>query len=197
MFDFIRGRLAAATLSYCVIDANGVGYRLWIPVTVASKLPDIGNEVMLHATFIVRELSHTLYGFISVEEKEMFELFLGVSGIGPKVALNLIGHLSSEELQGAIIENDLRTLAKIPGIGKKTAERLVIEMRDKFKKEFLPDMFTMSPKMEPSLASDAVSALINLGYTASVAKQAVKKSLESAPSIADLAVLITSALKVI
>ena len=195
MYAFIRGELITATHLYCVIDAGGVGYKLFTPARLLEKLPGVGKSVLLHTSLIIRENAHTLYGFHSVEEKDMFELLLSVSGVGPKIALSICGHLSPTELQEAIIGNNLVLLTKIPGIGKKTAERLVMDMKDKLKDLFPTIQSFVAFKGESAAIADAVSALIHLGYTPSTAQKAVKKSSETSPQSVDLATLITLALK--
>lgn len=197
MYAFIQGRLAAITMQSCIILAGGIGYKIFIAPTTSGKLPDIGKEALLHTSFIVRELSQTLYGFHAEQERDTFELLLGITGIGPKLALSIVGHLPPQDLQCAVLGNDIRILSKIPGIGKKTAERLIIEMRDKLQ-DILPlpsaAHFAIDTKT-PQSVLDAISALTNLGYTYSAAQKAVQKSVETLPEDVDLAKLITQALK--
>jgi Holliday junction DNA helicase RuvA len=196
MFAFIRGTLISATPLWCVVDTGPVGYKLAIAATQLEKLPPAGQEVLLHTSFIVRENSQMLYGFLGTHERDAFEVLLNVSGIGPKLALSIIGHLTPAQLQNAIIGNDLALLGKIPGVGKKTAERLVMELKDK-----LSDLWphtgpitTTTPLHSPVIA-DAISALINLGYSNAVAQKAVNKSHDALPTDSSLAALITHALK--
>jgi holliday junction DNA helicase RuvA len=196
MIAFIRGTVAAATPLFCILEAHGVGYKLFIPARVLGQLPPIGNEALLYSSFIVREVSQALYGFLTIQERDFFELLLTVTGVGPKMALSIIGHLSLRELQQSISAGDCLALCKIPGIGKKTAERLVLEMRDKLKSVLPFDPSSLAIALPPQQAiSDAMGALIHLGYTQAVAQKAIKRSVDELPEDVDLATLITTALK--
>lgn len=201
MFVHIRGQLIQASPLHAVVEVDGIGYKIYISANAFGKLPQIGSEVFLHLSFIVRELAHTLYGFLSPSERDIFEVLLGVTGIGPKIALSLIGHLSPHDLQKAVSNNDIVGVCRVPGIGKKTAERLMIELRDK-----LVDIATL-PRDPSDLVTahlsdpnaqkvrDAMSALINLGYNQITAQKAIKKTLSDLSEETDLAVLIMGALK--
>jgi holliday junction DNA helicase RuvA len=197
MFAFIRGILVSATPLHCIIDVSGVGYKLFTPASLLGQLPAIGTEVLLHSSFIVREQSQALYGFITSQERDLFELLLGATGVGPKMALGIIGHLSIRDLHAAIAGGNSVVLCKIPGIGKKTAERLIIEMRDKFKTIAPPDLSSFSIPLSghQQAISDAMSALIHLGYTQAIAQKAIQRGVDTLPENVDLATLITTALK--
>jgi len=197
MIHYIRGKLVHATPGFAVIEAGGIGYKVLIPASVYPKLPQVGNEVMLHTLFVVRELSQTLFGFLLAEERELFEELTGVTGIGPKTALSLIGHLPVQEMHNAVGNNDIPAISRVPGIGKKTAQRLIIEMRDRLKKSPLPSDFAIQVETDPrgQKVSDAMSALINLGYNQGTAQKALKKSLSTLPETIELPDLITDALK--
>jgi Holliday junction DNA helicase RuvA len=198
MFAFIKGQLVYSSPVNIVIEANGIGYKIFIPANVFSKLPHHGEVVFLHVSYVVRELSQTLYGFLSVQERDLFELLMGVTGIGPKLALSLIGHMILHDLRKAISNAEITVICKVPGIGKKTAERLIIELRDK-----IPATFSNDPSEHAILLSDsksqhvkdAMSALINLGYTQITAQKAIKKTMKDLPEEIDLATLITHSLK--
>lgn len=201
MIAYIEGTLLSASTGDVVVLANGIGYRLGIPVNAFTELPAVGSHVKLHTTFIVREQSHALYGFLTPEARDIFEILLNVSGVGPKTALSLIGHLSLDDLAQAVGEHDIHTMCKVPGIGRKTAERLLLEIRDK-----LPSLtahqhqaakFAIKTPADPraQAISDAMNALVHLGYTQGVAEKAIKRSLESLPESVELAQLITTALK--
>src|SRR5262245_50350624 len=114
MFAFIRGKLIAASPLHCILDAHGVGYKLFTPANALGQLPALGSEILLHCSFVVREQSQALYGFLTPEDRDMFELLIGTSGVGPKTALSIIGHLSLGELQQAIATGDHVILCKIP-----------------------------------------------------------------------------------
>jgi Holliday junction DNA helicase RuvA len=196
MFAFFRGILVEATPLHCIIDVRGVGYKLFVPASALGQLPQVGNEVLVHSSFVVREMSQALFGFLTAQDRDFFEILIGVTGVGPKMALGLIGHLSLRELQQAIVAGDCVALCKIPGVGKKTAERLIVEMRDKLKgiASLDPSPFAIQlPKQQ--VVADAMSALINLGYNQATAQKALKRSMDTLPEDVDLAVLITTALK--
>ncbi len=198
MFAFFRGILLEATPLHCIIDVGGVGYKLFVPASALGQLPAIGNEVLVYSSFVVREMSQALYGFLTAQDRDFFEILIGVTGVGPKMALGLIGHLSLRELQQAIVAGDYIVLCKIPGVGKKTAERLVVEMRDKLKGIAPPDTSPFAIQLpKQQVVADAMSALINLGYNQATAQKALKRSMDSLPEDVDLdlAVLITTALK--
>lgn len=199
MYAYIKGQLVSATPAHCVIEAYGVGYKIFIPPSALGKLPQVGSEVLLHCSHVVREISQALYGFLSSQERDVFEVLMSVSGIGPKLGLSIIGHLSIEELHHSIASNEINTLCRIPGIGKKTSERLIIELRDKLGAMVPPDPSGFAVNMHTDPRSqkvmDAMSALINLGYNQNIAQKAIKKSLGDLPESIDLASLITYALK--
>lgn len=194
MFAYIKGQLISAGGACVVIEANGIGYKIFIPSNAFAQLPPAGHSLTLHTSFVVRELAQTLYGFFSHQERDFFDALMGVTGVGPKLALALIGHLPLVELQQAIAQADTQTICRIPGIGKKGAERLVIEMRDKIDAfSFTPAIQTNAPQVQ--IVSDAMNALIRLGYTNSVAQKAVKKSLKEAPDTTDASALVAAALR--
>lgn len=198
MYAFIKGLLAYSSSTYIHLETHGVGYKIWIPSNIISKLPNKGEEVLLYTTFVVRENAHTLYGFLSEQERDLFELYIDISGVGPRTALSLIGHLSLHQLHTAIQHNDLKPLCKVPGIGRKTAERLIMEIRDKlpnfisnysFNHELNDEnssftSFSLSSvqiiKDDPQTQAikDAISALINLGYNQAAAQKAIKISVQ-------------------
>ena len=144
MLAYIKGILTLSTPTYAVIEAYGVGYKILIPACTLSQLPQIQMECLLHTSFVIREASQTLYGFHTTQERDFFEALLNVTGIGPKIALALIGHMPINELQRAISQGDIPVLCRVPGIGKKGAERLIIEMRDKIQLMHDPQEFTIN-----------------------------------------------------
>ncbi len=172
MFEYIKGTLINIDPIQAIVEANGIGYKLFIPINAYSEaIP--GKEILLYTSYIVREDAHILYGFFSIEERDLFESLRSVNGIGPKTAICLIGHLGISNFQQAIIENDFRIICKVPGIGKKTAERLIIEMKDKHKLfEKLSSAKSNKNNSNPAV-SDAIRALINLGYHPIKARKAV------------------------
>lgn len=190
--DYIKGTLTESSPVKTVVEAGGIGYRIHIPLSNYAKLPKLLETVCLFISTVIREDSHKNYGFLTTSERDLFESLIDVSGIGPKTALALLGHLEPSDLQIAISSSDITGICRVPGIGKKTAERLIVEMRDKVQKTAIP---SFSFKTEKTVFSDALSALVNLGYQqVQVHKtlQALLAGKEEEPSLTDL---ITSALK--
>lgn len=196
MYAYLKGLLVHFTPSQATIEVHGVGYNVFIPSNTMSQLPQIGEAIKLYTSFVVREFSQVLYGFITEQERDIFEILLNVTGIGPKLALSLIGHISLDGLHTAIMESDLPTLCRVPGVGKKTAERLVVELRDKLPNISLSKSSIQIP-LDPRLknAQDAILALVNLGYHQSAAQKAVKQSLKELSEECDLPTLISSSLR--
>jgi holliday junction DNA helicase RuvA len=175
MIAHLRGRLLAKHPNQAIIETGGVGYDVVISVPTFSDLPSVGGDVALHIHTHVREDTIALYGFFRQSEKQLFEKLISVSGIGPKLAITILSGMPVDEMAAAIRGNDVARLTRIPGIGRKTAERLVLELRDK-----LPPVSGAEPTV--SLPTDAVeqdvlSALINLGYQ----RAAAEKALSSMP----------------
>ena len=185
MITSIQGLLTAATPLHAIIELNGLGYEVNIPVTTAEKLPVTGSTVKLHTLVIYREDSQTLYGFATPAERDFFRLMIEhVTGVGPKMALTIMSKLSLPSLESAIRVGDIATLAKCPGIGKKTAERLVIELRAKVgatgsSESVLSTSGTSDENASPadSRLRDAVLALTALGYKTADADEAVRRGL--------------------
>ena len=198
MYEYIKGTLTEATLTKAPIETHGLGYSLLIPFNNYSKLPTLGTMVTLYTSFVVREDSQRLYGFLSRHERDLFESLIEVSGIGPKTGLALVGHMEIQDLQAAITQGNVQVICKIPGIGKKTAERLIIEMRDKIKKG-MDRSLTAHPLQEgeTGVVADAISALINFGYNSAQAQKAIKTAMSKTQGEPELAKLITSALRII
>ena len=177
MISFIEGIVESATPLEVIINCSGIGYRIEVPVTTSEKIPGIGQKVRLHVQPVYREDNQALYGFINREERDFFHLVTSkVSGIGPKIGLNLMSRLSFPMLRDAIGRGDAALLAKCPGIGKKTAERLLVEMQDRL------DAGTAAIASGKSLAgaaaspvSDAISALVALGFKPGDADRMVKQ----------------------
>lgn len=201
MIAYIHGTLTLSTPYQVIIEAAGVGYKIFITPLTYGKLPQIHSECTLHTVHVIREQSNTLYGFLQPHLCELFETLLSVTGIGPKLALSILGHMSESELTLAIANEDVTSLSKIPGIGKKTAQRLLIETRDKLPHHEHSISLSSPPQDLPGGLTPswkhAVSALINLGYSQPVAQKAVQKTLQSLdnPTEPDLALLITASLK--
>jgi Holliday junction DNA helicase RuvA len=200
MYEYIKGTLIEATVSKAIVEVQGLAYGLLVPFNHFSKLPTSGSTIIFYLSLVVREDSQRLYGFLTRQERDLFENLLEVSGIGPKTALCLIGHMETRDLQTAISQGDVRLICKIPSIGKKTAERLIVEMRDKMKKDMdkssAPHTLQGFEK-EKEPAADAISALINLGYNSVQAHKAIKTALSKVQGEPELAKLITTALRCI
>jgi Holliday junction DNA helicase RuvA len=182
-----------------VIEVQGFGYEVNIPLTTAERLPPIGSTVKLHTLAVYREDAQSLYGFASVQERDFFRLLIeNVTGVGPKVALSIMSRFSLALLEGAIRAGDLTTLSKCQGIGRKTAERLVVELRSKLGAPAGSSGLADSPAGGTRLESahrDAVAALIALGYRAAEADQAVRQAAEALGSGASTEALIKFSLK--
>jgi Holliday junction DNA helicase RuvA len=178
MIAHLRGKLLAKHPNQIVVETGGVGYELNISVPTFSELPAIGSEVTLHVHTHVREDLIALYGFLRPEEKQLFEKLITVSGIGPELAITILSGMAADELAVAIRGNDLIRLTKIPGIGKKTAERMVLELRDK-----LPAVTGVSAPTMPAMSAteeDVLSALVNLGYQRAAAEKALASVVKGA-----------------
>lgn len=179
MITSIQGKLESATPLHAIIELNGLGYEVNIPVTTAEKLPAPGAIVKLHTIVIYREDAQTLYGFATTADRDFFRLMIdNVTGIGPKLALTIMSRMSLGSLESAIRMGDIATLSKCPGIGKKTAERLVVELRAKLGASDTPVSGGAddAAAAAPSAHRDAIAALIALGYKAADADQAVRRA---------------------
>jgi Holliday junction DNA helicase RuvA len=167
MIGFLRGILAHKAPPLLLLDVHGVGYEIEAPMTTFYNLPAVGSEVKLHTHLVVREDAHSLFGFSSEADRTLFRSLIKVSGVGPKLALTLLSGLSAEQFQRAIRENDAHALVRLPGVGKKTAERLIIEMRDRLPEFGGEAPFDMGISLNPagnSPKQEAISALCALGY---------------------------------
>ena len=174
MIAQISGILIQKNPTEIVVDCAGVGYQLFVSVTTSNKLQDAGSKVTLKTLLVHREDAMQLYGFYDDTEREVFKLLISISGIGPKSALAILSSITISELKQSIISNNLLLLQKMPGIGKKTAERLVIELKDKIIKIDTEDTEVDNYN---ALVQEAITALVVLGYNRSIAEKAVKKSL--------------------
>ncbi len=177
MYDYLKGKLVFFAQNKITLDVNGVGYSLLIPFNSFAKLPVSGSEMLVYTALVIKEDSHTLFGFLDRKEKELFETLINISGIGPKTGLAIIGHIDYDHFFLAVAKADIKMLSKIPGLGKKSVERLIIEMRGKVKN--LQGITLASAPLEKGPAYDAVSALMNLGYSAADAQNAVQQALSS------------------
>ncbi len=179
MISFLRGKLVDALPTQVTVEVQGVGYEVLIPLSSYDKLPHPGEEVMLLTHLAVREDAHTLYGFMSSAERDLFRMLVNtVSGIGPKIALNVLSGISVTAFRGAVANSDIKALSQISGVGKKTAERIVVELRDKIGAagawEAASAQRALSP--EDQRLNDAVLALMALGFKQVEAHDAVRRA---------------------
>jgi Holliday junction DNA helicase RuvA len=190
MIGFLEGKLRAKSPEYVIVDVHGVGYHVQVPLSTFYDLPELGQPVGLNIHTHVREDVIQLYGFRTVAEKEMFLLLTGVNGVGPKLAVGILSGVSPDELKQVVIRQDYLRLKNIPGIGKKTAERVVLELRDKIQGKPKDKTGPAQPFIEAGNPfSDAFSALVNLGYRPAEAEKALKKAIQTLgenPALEDL-----------
>ena len=180
MISYIRGELVLIEEDKAIIDVNGVGFGIFMPAQTMNLLPAVGEDVKLYTYMNVREDAMQLYGFLTKDDLEVFKLVIGVSGIGPKGGLAILSKLSADELRFAVMSHDVKAISSAPGIGKKTAEKLIIELKDKLSIE---DVLTREEAMGPDVSNhtsnqiqtEAVQALVALGYSNSESLRAVKK----------------------
>ena len=182
MISYISGKLVEKTPTYAVVDSNGVGFKLWIPLSSFQALGDTGNDVRILSHLHAREDALQLFGFATVQERDLFELLISVSGIGPRSAQGILCGISVEEFRRAVRTQDVGLLTSAPGVGKKTAERLVLELRDKlgepeFEKTGIPQA-VLTPTAE-----EAILALVSLGYKRQQAQDKVQRVLRESPSL--------------
>jgi holliday junction DNA helicase RuvA len=180
MIAYLKGDFVRKNPSFVHLDVNGVGYEVQITLNTYTRIQDL-DKGLLHTVLIIREDAHILYGFFEPAEKEMFQLLTSVSGIGASTGRVMLSYLKPDELATAIIHADIRTLEGIKGIGKKTAERIVLELKDKLSKH--PIDLNISPLRSNTLHRDAFNALTALGINRSAAEQAVKKVLALEPDL--------------
>ena len=179
MIAHLRGKLIARRPSQVIVEAAGVGYDVVVSVPTFSELPGLGSEVALHIHTHVREDQLALYGFLRPEEKNLFEKLITVSGIGPKLAITVLSGMPADEMIKAIRGNDLARLTKIPGVGRKTAERMVLELRDKLPPVDGTDRVHALPSLSAT-QEDVLSALTNLGFQRAAAEKALVQTAKSA-----------------
>lgn len=195
MIAYIRGTLAEKEPARVVVECGGVGYEAFIPLSTFDRLPATGAETLLLTYHAVREDAQTLYGFATAEEKRTFEMVTTVSGVGPKLALAVLSGLSIGDLQMAIASGDSKRIATVKGVGKKTAERIVVELKDKVNPmEALAKSAGEGDGRRTGVLRDAMLALAALGFADDVARKQVQKVLESDPSVSDVETVVRRAL---
>lgn len=196
MFDFIRGRVYRYWDQGLTVDVNGVGYELQMPVSSLSRLPDVGEEAVIFTHLSWKEDGIALYGFDTIEARDAFRMLISVSGVGPKMALSILSILPPRELFLHIANNETQRLQAIHGIGKKTAARICLDLKDRIKR--LVSNMQVAPQVRTSdtIAQDAISALVNLGYREADAVRVVAEVVASNPE-ADIQGILTKALKLL
>ena len=181
MFSYIKGELAEINIDHIVIDVNGIGYQIFIPTNTLNYLPSIGESVKIHTYLYIREDAMILYGFLTKDDLEMFKLLITVSGIGPKGGLGILSTLSSDDLRFAVLSGDSKAISKAPGIGAKTAQRVILDLKDKisleeaFEKKLENNADGVQKTLNSSTKNDAVLALSALGYSSAESLKAVSK----------------------
>ncbi|WP_250658584.1 Holliday junction branch migration protein RuvA [Alkalimarinus coralli] len=179
MISRIRGRLVEKQPSLLLVDVQGVGYEIEVPFSTSFALSELDQDIMLHTHLVVREDAQLLYGFSTIKDRDLFRLLIKINGVGPKLALTILSGLDSAQLARCVYDDDSAALVKLPGVGKKTAERLIIELRDKLKDwsapetDLLGDHQTATADRAASVIEEAESALIALGYKPQEASKAV------------------------
>lgn len=198
MIAFLRGRMAAAEADAVVLDVGGVGYRVSVTAGCAAALRGMQEEVQLHTHMIIREDDVQLYGFATPEEISAFLLLLSVNGVGPKAALAVLSSLTPRGLGRALALEDISSLTRVPGVGKKTAQRIILELKDKFARlDPGPEIPVPGDDGGPAgMPDEAVSALMALGYSGGEAREAVRRAIKTVDA-ADLQQLIKSALRML
>ncbi|RHT55877.1 Holliday junction branch migration protein RuvA [Clostridium sp. AM29-11AC] len=184
VISYIRGILAEKMDGAAVVEAGGIGYRIFMPLSALELLPAVGQEAVVYTYFQVREDAMSLYGFLNRQDREMFRQLIGVNGIGPKAALGLLGALRPDDLRLAILTGDVKAISRAPGIGAKTAQRIILDLKDKVSAEEMFPSVTASDggakapeavSLTAEAAREAVDALVALGYSNLEASKAVKQ----------------------
>ena len=185
MISFIKGKLVHIYENVIIVENNGIGYEIFVPMSVIGNMPLVGSEVMIYTYMHVREDALQLFGFLDRDTLEIFKLLITVSGIGPKGAIGVLGTLSADDIRYAVMAEDAKTIAKAPGIGAKTASKVVIELKDKLKMRDVAENISSEIDGQQSIfddggskqaVSDAIEALVSLGYSATEATKAVRKA---------------------
>ncbi|MBQ9549688.1 MAG: Holliday junction branch migration protein RuvA [Lachnospiraceae bacterium] len=201
MIEYLRGKIADIDINRVVIDVNGVGYVLTISDSTASLLPGVGEEAKIYSFLSVREDGVTLYGFPSYDDLGIFKQLITVSGIGPKGALAILSVLTPDDLRFAILSGDSKAIAKAPGIGKRTAERVILDLKDRIGAESSENALmsgsSPAPSVNESSRDEAVEALVALGYSSADAYRAVKEASAAIGGDTETDTLLKAALKVI
>jgi Holliday junction DNA helicase RuvA len=200
MIALISGKIAYKGISHVIVDVQGVGYRVFIPLTTFYELPEAGQLTTLHIHTNVKEDAINLFGFHTTQERDLFQLMISVSGIGPKMSMNILSGISARELLNAISGGNVGKLINIPGVGKKMAERLVLELKEKVIKKMMLEKIPetgIQNRSDDIIMEDALSALVNLGYKNNVAKEALDKAVRSSEEELSMDKLLKKTLKIL
>ncbi len=195
MIAQLTGVIARTEADYVVIDVNGVGYKVNMPLSILAQMPQVGERARLLISTVVREDSITLYGFSEEAEQSMFELLITVSGVGPKVGLNILSVMPVEQIVHAISSDGFHELNRVPGVGTKTAQRIVLELKEKIATLVWAQTARKSLPPEKRSIDDAIEGLVALGYSRNDARTAAEKALQSVADKGDTGSVITTALK--
>lgn len=198
MISFLRGKLVESLPTQVTVEVNGVGYEVQVPLSTSSALPAVGQEVKLLTQLIIREDAHSLYGFASRPERDMFKLLIHtVSGIGPKIALSILSGLNVTAIRGAVANRDIKALSAISGVGKKTAERIVVELGDKVGASGAWEASSAANALSPAdqKLNDAVLALMALGFKQPEAMESIRATQAMLGTDAGLEELVRASLK--
>jgi Holliday junction DNA helicase RuvA len=182
MIALISGKIVYKGISHVIVDVQGVGYRIFIPLTTFYELPEAGQIITLHVHTNVKQDAINLFGFYTVQERDLFQLMISVSGIGPKMSMNILSGISAQELLRAISSGNVGKLVNIPGVGKKMAERLILELKEKVIKKMMMEKMPAADDQHQAreiIIEDVLSALVNLGYKSNVARDALDKALRA------------------
>jgi Holliday junction DNA helicase RuvA len=176
MIAHLSGKIISKKPTQIVLDVNGVGYLINISINTFDKVDEVGKSLSLHTYLSVKEDSLTLFGFYTLPEKELFEILISVNGVGPKLAINILSGITADEFKDAVVNRNISRLVAIPGVGKKTAERMIIELRDKISK--LSDSESSISTKSYTVKDDAVAALIGLGYNHKTADSVIRNLID-------------------
>ena len=196
MISTLRGRIIQKNPTHLVIDVNGIGYSINIPLSSYQRIGAVGSELYLLTYLHVREDILQLYGFTTEDERELFQMLIAISGIGPKLAQSILSGISVEDFKQAIIDTNIDVLVSISGIGRKTAQRLMVELKEKFE-DVGEDVAAVTPPrgVDAAFVEEAILALVSLGYKKTKARMAVQKVLETSPKTLPLEEVIKRALR--
>ena len=200
MIALISGKIVYKGISHVIVDVHGVGYRIFIPLTTFYELPEAGQIITLHVHTNVKQDAINLFGFYTVQERDLFQLMISVSGIGPKMSMNILSGISAQELLRAISSGNVGKLVNIPGVGKKMAERLILELKEKVIKKMMIERMPAADnqhQVREIIIEDVLSALVNLGYKSNVARDALDKAMHSSEEELGMDKLLKKTLKIL